>query len=441
MSGTEHNLVNAGPTQEPTIADLLNRIRELELRQEEDKKQYEDLRNRNNRRATLYVPSTPMSVSGRTSMGGVVNLTSSSSSAEEELLLGDFEQKEISKITTMKVKEPPLFEGQANSDVNRWLELMEDFMSCFSESEVMKVQKVMLYLGEGPRIYVKTAEQEAKAEGRPFYWRDVKKILLECFLPTITEEIARSRLAALKQTGSVWEYTAEFQKLDRYIPNSSAADRIERYRRGLKEQIQRLWLQQTTLQSVAKAATTAANGDATPTPIISKLTQAISYATQLEASIGQYRELTNAAYRSPLSTTTIYRPFYGSYQQGDQRRRSAGVNQVAINDDGASDDDPREVAEAWDEHQYQQGSTGRLNQVNVAPPLFRRARPSKPQGMSEEKYERLMKEKRCLMCEQVGHRRRDCPKIQASASGGVTGGSMSANSSSKQTKKEDAPRQ
>jgi hypothetical protein len=144
MSGTEHNLVNAGPTQEPTIADLLNRIRELELRQEEDKKQYEDLRNRNNRRATLYVPSTPMSVSGRTSMGGVVNLTSSSSSAEEELLLGDFEQKEISKITTMKVKEPPLFEGQANSDVKRWLELMEDFMSCFSESEVMKVQKVML---------------------------------------------------------------------------------------------------------------------------------------------------------------------------------------------------------------------------------------------------------------------------------------------------------
>jgi hypothetical protein len=384
----------AGTTQadaiQTAITELLNRMRDLERHREEDRKRYEDLvQQRTNRRNTLYIPSTPMTVSDRTSMGGVGNMASSSS-AEEELLLGDYEEKEI-KTTMMKVKKPPVFEGQANSDVKRWLELMEDFMSCFSESEVMKVQKAMMYLGEGPRECVKTAAQEAKAEGRPFYWKDVKKILQECFLPAITEEIARSRLAALKQTGSVWEYTAEFQKLDRYIPNSSAADRIERYRHGLKEHIQKMWLQNTTLQSVAKVA----SGDATPTPVISKLTQAISYAAHLEATLGQYRELTNAVYRTPPSSTTaLYRPFNGSYQQGDQRRRPAGVNQVVINDDGAGDDGHGEVAEAWDELQYQQGSTGRLNQVNVAPPLFRRARPSKPQGMSEEKYERLMREKR-----------------------------------------------
>jgi hypothetical protein len=79
------------------------------------------------------------------------------------------------RVTTMKVKEPPIFEGDANSDVNRWLELIEDFMSCFSESEVMKVQKVMLYLGEGPRTFVKTAEQEAKKEGKPFLWSMSRK--------------------------------------------------------------------------------------------------------------------------------------------------------------------------------------------------------------------------------------------------------------------------
>src|SRR6202034_10926 len=119
------------------------------------------------------------------------------------------------------------------------------FHVMFSENEVMKVQKVMLYLGEGPRIFVKTAEQEARKEGRPFLWKDVKQTLLECFLPTITEDIARMRLAVLKQTGSVWEYTAEFQKLDRYIPGSDVADRVDRYKRGLKEQIQKLWIQQT----------------------------------------------------------------------------------------------------------------------------------------------------------------------------------------------------
>jgi len=125
----------------------------------------------------------------------------------------EYERGAKLKTSSMKVKEPPIFQGEANSDVNRWLELIEDFMSCFSENEVMKVQKVMLYLGEGPRIFVKTAEQEARKEGRPFLWKDVKQTLLECFLPTITEEIARMRLAVLKQTGSVWEYTAEFQNL------------------------------------------------------------------------------------------------------------------------------------------------------------------------------------------------------------------------------------
>src|SRR3984957_5563783 len=107
----------------------------------------------------------------------------------------------IPKVTTMKVKEPHIFQGDANSDVRRWIDLMEDFMSCFSENEIMKVQKVMLYLGEGPRIFVKTAEEEAKKERRTFLWKDVKKTLLECFLPSIiTEDIARMRLASLKQT-------------------------------------------------------------------------------------------------------------------------------------------------------------------------------------------------------------------------------------------------
>src|SRR6202034_1570222 len=93
----------------------------------------------------------------------------------------DNEEKELPpKVSTMKVKEPPVFEGEPNSDVKRWLELMENFMACFSENEIMKVQKVLLYLGGGPRQYVKTAEDEARTEGRTFYWEDVKKILLEC---------------------------------------------------------------------------------------------------------------------------------------------------------------------------------------------------------------------------------------------------------------------
>jgi Retrotransposon gag protein len=260
----------------------------------------------------------------------------------------------------------------------------------------MKVQKVMLYLGEGPRIFVKTAEQEAKNEGRPFLWKDVKKTLLECFLPAITEDIARMRLATLKQTGSVWEYTAEFQKLDRYIPNSDPADRIDRYKRGLKEQIQRLWLQQTTIQSLAKATSASVNtGASTSAPVISKLTQAISYAVQLEASIQQYRELSKTSYRHP-------------YSNGPYQHKSAVINQLTISEDNKAEGHQQHEDKGDDKEPLSQGTLNHLNSESAS----RKPSPYRPVGMSNEKYQQLMKEKRCLACEEIGHRRADCPKLQ-----------------------------
>jgi hypothetical protein len=438
-------LTTATQTQQPlSMADLLVAVAQLTRQQQEDRKQQEEDRKLlqdlliqataslpPHRRDTMYMPETPQRVSERTSMGGATNMRSPTSGASEHGHNGSgaglnmhAPDQHLSKTTTMKVKEPPVFGGDPGTDVVRWLELMEDFMSCFSESEIMKVQKVMLYLGEGPRQYVKTAEDEAKSESRQFIWKDVKKILLECFLPAITEDIARTRLASLKQSGTVWEYTAEFQKLDRYIVNSSTADRIERYKRGLKDQIQRLWLQQFTLQSVAIATTTSANGETRSAPIISKLTQAISYASQLEANIERYRELAKPTYR----------PVY-SYQYGD-RRKAVGVNQILLQDDlGAG---MPNVEDAWDDPP-QRNRVENVNQVSSSPAPLRRPRPVRYSAMSEEKYERLMKEGKCLICEQAGHRRAECPK---KPSGNVSATNAHTTSSSVTTsKKEEAPRQ
>jgi hypothetical protein len=332
--------VEAQQDEEPTMKDLLIMMQFQLQEQKKDRELIKQLLSQqgnetkrssvasaasSKRRMTMHLPNTPHRVNERTSMGGMANIDSDEYEVGDEYTdLGDgdakFEEYERGaklKTSSMKVKEPPIFQGEANSDVNRWLELIEDFMSCFSENEVMKVQKVMLYLGEGPRIFVKTAEQEARKEGRPFLWKDVKQTLLECFLPTITEDIARMRLAVLKQTGSVWEYTAEFQKLDRYIPHSDPADRIDRYKKGLKDQIQRMWLQQTTLQAATKAAAPVI-GIPGPSGIITKLTQAIAYAVQLEAAINQYRELAKTSYPNRVAY--------------DHRQMKVGVNTIIHND-------------------------------------------------------------------------------------------------------------
>jgi hypothetical protein len=400
--------------EEPTIKDFMIMMQLQLQEQKKDRELIKQLLEQNNevkissvanaaavkRRATIFMPNTPHRVSDRTSMGGMSNMYNGDPegvdaySDNDDVDLEEKGRRENFKTSSMKVKEPPIFQGEANSDVNRWLELIEDFMSCFTENEVMKVQKVMLYLGEGPRIFVKTAEQEAKKEGRPFLWKDVKQTLLECFLPTITEDIARMRLAVLKQTDSVWEYTAEFQKLDRYIRNSDPADRIDRYRKGLKEQIQRMWLQHTTLQAVTKASDPA-GGVAGPASTITKLTQAIAYAVQLEAAINQYRELSKTSYPNRM-------PY-------DHRQIKVGMNAIADNDrdmiNGGMDDDG--AASEYGDDVQEWEKRGRLNQVNN-----RRPKPPKPAGMTDDKYRMLIREKRCLLCEQTGHMMWRCPKAQ-----------------------------
>jgi uncharacterized short protein YbdD (DUF466 family) len=200
------------------------------------------------------------------------------------------------------------------------------------------------------------------------------------------------RLAVLKQTGSVWEYTAEFQKLDRYIPNSDPADRIDRYKKGLKDQIQRMWLQQTTLQVATKAAAPMV-GIPGSSGTITKLTQAIAYAVQLEAAINQYRELAKTSY----SNRTSY----------DHRQVKVGMNTIIDSDMDVTSCGMEDDGAHNDEQDQQWKEKGSLNYVND-----RRPKPPKPAGMTEDKYQMLIREKKCLVCEQGGHMMWKCPMRQ-----------------------------
>jgi len=188
--------------EEPTTTDLLKTIKNLQLEQARKDDIIMELlsqqaefnrvtitrRNPSSdpRRSTIYMINSPQRVNDRTSMGGILSNPSGiggedgDEKSEEKTEFVDYDPAR--KITTMKVKEPPIFQGDADSDVRRWIELIEDFMSCFSENEVMKVQKVMLYLGEGPRIFVKTAEQEAKNEGKAVFMERCEEDVIRMFL-------------------------------------------------------------------------------------------------------------------------------------------------------------------------------------------------------------------------------------------------------------------
>src|ERR1700722_7693933 len=98
------------------------------------------------------------------------------------------------------------------------------------------------------------------------------------------------RLGSLKQTGAVMQYAIDFQKLDGYIKHSDVAERIDRFKRGLKEYLRILWIQHETIRLGELETHTIDKDDPEfkivtiqPTNRLTTLSKAIKYATFLEA--------------------------------------------------------------------------------------------------------------------------------------------------------------
>src|ERR1700759_2571310 len=138
--------VEAQQNEEPTMKDIMvmmqiqlqeqkkdrELMKQLVQQQSEIKKASVANATSVKRRMTMYLPNTPHRVNERTSMGGMSNVDNGEYEVGEDdndSLYGDgkFEEQERAsnlKTSSMKVKEPPIFQGEANSDVNRWLELI-----------------------------------------------------------------------------------------------------------------------------------------------------------------------------------------------------------------------------------------------------------------------------------------------------------------------------
>jgi len=68
-------------------------------------------------------------------------------------------------------------------------------------------------------------------------WTSMKKGLLAEFYPTDVIRAARDRLASLRQTGSVKDYADRFRNIELQIPDLSESEKVDRFRRGLKDDV------------------------------------------------------------------------------------------------------------------------------------------------------------------------------------------------------------
>ena len=137
-----------------------------------------------------------------------------------------------------KAAKPERFQG-SSSDLHKAADWLFQTELCFDAGGVPAEQRVALaatYLADHAlRWWRSIAEQE-----RPTTWESFKALFRRQFVPDSVALGARERLARYAQRRSVRDYTAGFRQLILQVPDLSAAEALDRYKRGLKPNVRML---------------------------------------------------------------------------------------------------------------------------------------------------------------------------------------------------------
>jgi len=135
---------------------------------------------------------------------------------------------------------PDTFSGrQDKSSVEAWLFQLRQYFDACKMRGSLKVSFAASLLRDDAGIWWRNHVEQSDLghEALITDWEDFKKMLVQQFKPVNAIKSARDKLAKLKQTRSVQEYATSFRSLTLEIPGISEDEKIDRFIRGLKDQI------------------------------------------------------------------------------------------------------------------------------------------------------------------------------------------------------------
>jgi hypothetical protein len=253
---------------------------------------------------------------------------------------------------SIKPATPRSYSGDKGGDPEVWLFQYEQCARLYNLTDAQKVDHAATYLEGAAATWWRSVAVASDRSGTPRpTWDSFKAHLITLFKPVNASKVARDHLAELKQTGAVFRYNTDFNRLVLEAGNVSADEQLHRYIRGLKTKI-RVEVELADPQTVHAA---------------------MEKAQRIDTITWYARTEYNGSYKLT--------PTFGS-------------NTHVPMDLGALTVDPEQV-------------TNTINAMNNkrfrAPNRERYAPP-----MSKEEYERCRREGLCLKCKKSGHTARFC---------------------------------
>ena len=144
---------------------------------------------------------------------------------------------------TLRLKEPDLFHGKLNENVDRWIFQVEQYFQAVDENEdTHRVAFAAALLRNTAASWwerVVTDNEKAGKDERDCTWKQFKEGITKLFRSTNRAERARDQLARLTQRTSVDDYLSRFMALTFDIPDLSDSEQLDKFFRGLKFNIRK----------------------------------------------------------------------------------------------------------------------------------------------------------------------------------------------------------
>lgn len=133
--------------------------------------------------------------------------------------------------------EPDFYSGERSAEaVDSWLSAVGCYLQYYGAAPDQWVPYAITLLRGQADIWWRRLEASGEAK-KLRTWESFTEAVNKEFRPIRATQLARDRLAELKQTGSVEEHVREFRPLQLLIPGMTDEEALDRFVRGLKPHI------------------------------------------------------------------------------------------------------------------------------------------------------------------------------------------------------------